>query len=87
MAPTSGHNPANGSSACTSTGNCALNIVLSFHCDTVAQTLTQQFISLFPPGTQKTIEKTCQAATIHNTSATVSPPSATASSYLLGLFG
>jgi virulence factor Mce-like protein len=84
---TSGHNPANGSSACTSSGNCSLNIVLSFHCDTVAQTLTQQFISLFPPGTQKTIEKTCQAATIHNTSAAVSPPSATASSYLLGLFG
>lgn len=84
---TSGHNPANGSSACTSTGNCALNIVLSFHCDTVAQALTAQFISLFPPGTQKTIEKTCQAATIHNTSATVSPPSASASSYLLGLFG
>jgi virulence factor Mce-like protein len=84
---TSGRNPTNGSSACSSTGSCALNIVLSFHCDTVAQTLTQQFISLFPPGTQKTIEKTCQAATIHNTSATVSPPSATASSYLLGLFG
>jgi virulence factor Mce-like protein len=83
---TSGHNPANGSSACSSSGNCALNIVLSFHCDTIAQTLTHQFISLFPPGTQKTIEKTCQAATIHNTSATVSP-SATASSYLLGLFG
>ncbi|MEO8898495.1 MAG: MlaD family protein [Candidatus Dormibacter sp.] len=85
--PTAGRNPANGSSACTSSGNCALNIVLSFHCDTVAQTLTHQFISLFPPGTQKTIEKTCQAATIHNTAATVSPPSASASSYLLGLFG
>jgi virulence factor Mce-like protein len=84
---TSGRNPANGSSACSSTGNCALNIVLSFHCDTVAQALTQQMIALFPPGTQTTIEKTCQAATIHNTSATVSPPSATASSYLLGLFG
>ncbi|HEX4579760.1 MAG TPA: MlaD family protein [Candidatus Dormibacteraeota bacterium] len=83
----SGHNPANGSSACTSSGNCALNIVLSFHCDTVAQTLTQQFISLFPAGSQAAIEKTCQAATIHNTSATVAPPSSTASSYLLGLFG
>ncbi len=84
---TSGHNQANGSSACSASGNCALNIVLSFHCDTIAQTLTQQFVSLFPPGTQAAIEKTCQAATIHNTAATVSPPSATASSYLLGLFG
>lgn len=84
---TTGHNPANGSSACSSTGSCALNIVLSFHCDTVAQTLTQQFISLFPAGTQAAIEKTCQAATIHNTAATITPVPATASSYLLGLFG
>ncbi|HEY7927420.1 MAG: MlaD family protein [Candidatus Dormibacteria bacterium] len=84
--PVAGHNPANGSSACTTSGNCALNIVLSFHCDTIAQTLTAQLVGLFPPGTQKLIEQTCQAATIHNTAATVSPPSATSSSYLLGLF-
>ena len=83
----SGTNPANGSSACSATGNCALNIVLSFHCDTVAQTLTQQFISLFPPGTQQTIEKACQTATVHNTSAAVSPAVPQLSSYMLGLFG
>lgn len=82
-----GTNPANGSSACSATGSCALNIVLSFHCDTVAQTLTQQFIALFPPGTQKAIEQTCQAATVHNTSAEVGPPAPTTSAYLLGLFG
>jgi hypothetical protein len=81
-----GTNAANGSSACSSTGNCALNIVLSFHCDTIAQTLTQQLIALFPVNEQQTIEQTCKAATIHNTSASVTPQ-ISQSSYLEGLFG
>jgi virulence factor Mce-like protein len=75
-----------GSSTCSTNGSCALNIVLSFHCDTIAQALTQNFLSILPAGTQATIEQTCQAATGHTQSATVTP-SASTSSYLAGLFG
>lgn len=75
-----------GSSTCTASGNCALNIVLSFHCDTIAQTLTQNFISILPAGTQATIQQTCQAATGHTQSATVAP-SASTTAYMAGLFG
>ena len=74
-----------GASNCSATGNCALNIVLSFHCDTIAQTLTAQFISILPAGTQKTVEQTCQAATGH-TQSQLTPSTAT-SNYLAGLYG
>lgn len=82
-----GRNPANDSSACTVTGSCALNIVLSFHCDTIAQAVTQNFVKLFPDGTQKQIQDLCNTATAHKTSATVAPPSAAESAYLAGMFG
>lgn len=84
---------ANGSSNCTTaaalrgTGTCALNIVLSFHCDTVAATLAP-LIALFPPGEQSQIEATCQAATGHAVPA--SEPASSPlnqSSILAGLYG
>ena len=45
-------------------GTCSLNIVLSFHCDTIAQTLSQ-LISMFPLPVQQQIQATCLAATGH----------------------
>ncbi|MGH7721995.1 MAG: MlaD family protein [Candidatus Dormibacteria bacterium] len=90
-----GTNPNNGSSACsdptiskTHSGTCALNIVLSFHCDTISQTLTHNLVSIFPPAVQTQITNTCQALTGHvqNTS-TPSAPSSNETDYLAGLFG
>jgi hypothetical protein len=75
-----------GASNCSSSGQCALNIVLSFHCDTIAQTLTQTLLGLFPPSVQLTIQQTCQTLTLHTTSAPVTP-SPSQASYLAGLFG
>ncbi|MHB8717526.1 MAG: MlaD family protein [Candidatus Dormibacteria bacterium] len=71
------------------TGTCALNIDLSFHCDTIAQTLAQ-LISMFPVSTQQTIEATCQAATGHTVAAAPSSSSSSSTpaagiAYLLGL--
>jgi virulence factor Mce-like protein len=72
-------------------GTCALNIVLSFHCDTVAQTLAG-FLAALPangPITEKTIKDACQAATGHTFPAALSVPGAPAANsttYLAGLF-
>ncbi len=74
------------------TGTCALNIVLSFHCDTIAQTLAG-FLSQLPttgPVTQGTIQAACEAATGHVFPASTSVPSApglNSTAYLAGLFG
>ncbi len=82
VAPTSASKP----------GTCALNIVLSFHCDTVAQTLAG-FLSQLPttgPVTQASITAACQAATGHAFPASVSAPGApglNSTSYLAGFFG
>jgi virulence factor Mce-like protein len=75
----------------THTGTCALNITLSFHCDTISQTLTQNLLSvLFPlPSTvQQQITAACNALVhpVINTSAPASPTTHQAS-YLAGLFG
>ncbi len=74
-------------------GTCSLNIVLSFHCDTVAQTLAG-FLSQLPttgPVTQQTLYNACQAATGHVTfpaSTTVpSAPGMNTTAYLAGMFG
>ena len=82
-----------GASVCSSptissssrTGTCALNIVLSFHCDTIAQTLTQ-FLTLLPPSEQQAIEQTCQAATGHTVAATPPPPATNETAFLAGFF-
>lgn len=66
------------------TGTCALNIVLSFHCDTIAQTLTQ-FLNLLPVPEQNTIKATCLAATGHTIS-TPATPNLNESAVLAGLF-
>ncbi len=95
-----GTNPSNGSAACskptvgsTGTGTCALNIVLSFHCDTVAQTLFG-FLSALPttgPVTQKTLYDACQLATGHASfpASTYVPsaPGMNTAAYLAGFFG
>ncbi len=75
-------------------GTCALNIVLSFHCDTIAATLAG-FLKGLPlngPGlTQQGIQQACQTATGHTfplpVSATQSAPSVSTASYLTGFFG
>ena len=68
------------------TGTCALNIVLSFHCDTIAQTLAQ-LVSLFPPSTQQQIQATCLAATGHTIAAAqTTPNSPNGLGYLMGVF-
>jgi virulence factor Mce-like protein len=90
-----GTNPGNGSAACsdptvskTHSGTCALNIVLSFHCDTLSQTLTQNLVSLFPPSVQTQITNTCQAVTGHvQNTAAPAVPSLNETNYLAGLFG
>ncbi len=72
-------------------GTCALNIVLSFHCDTVAQTLAG-FLSGLPtrgPVTQQTIKTACEAATGHSFPAASphSSPGTSSTAYLAGFFG
>ncbi len=90
-----GTNPSNGSAACsdptiakTHTGTCALNIVLSFHCDTIAQTVGG-FLSFLTPAQQKTIQDTCQTLTGHGILPISAPaaPTINQSAFLAGLFG
>ena len=70
-------------------GTCALNIVLSFHCDTVAASLSA-LVSLFPPSVQQEIQTTCQAATGHSIPVAQTAPAGGMSQpgfgYLLGLY-
>ncbi|MBJ7593278.1 MAG: MCE family protein [Candidatus Dormibacteraeota bacterium] len=76
-------------------GTCTLNIVLSFHCDTIAQTLAG-FLAQLPttgPVTQATIQAACQAATGHTfpalpvSTSGPSVPGMNTTAYLAGLFG
>ncbi len=66
--------------------------MLSFHCDTVAQTLAG-FLAALPttgPVTAKTIKAACEAATGHTFPASTSVPGApglNSTSYLAGFFG
>ena len=70
-------------------GTCALNIVLSFHCDTIAQTMAG-FLSALTPTEQAQIEATCQALTGHTIPLSAPAPSAPPmyeTDFLAGLFG
>ena len=75
-ASTAGTAP-NGSSTCSidpslgNRGTCALNIVLSFHCDTVVG-MTAQFAMLIGV-TQAQLQATCQSATVHHASMQTGP--------------
>jgi virulence factor Mce-like protein len=66
-------------------GSCALNIVISFHCDTVAQTLNQ-FLALLPAKQQADIQTACQTATVH-TAAIHDLPTSNEAAFLTGLYG
>lgn len=52
-------------SSCSAAGSCALNIDLSFHCDTIS-TMLQQLVDRLPPGTAKQVRDACTTATLHS---------------------
>ncbi len=88
-----------GASTCTNptvptkgkgSGTCALNIVLSFHCDTIKQTLVGFLgpLAILDPTLYNTIEATCLAVTGHTISAPApSSPPVSQADYLAGMFG
>ena len=86
--PGSSGTNGNGASNCSNAGSCALNIVLSFHCDTIAQTVGG-FLSFLTPAQQKTIQDTCQTLTGHGigTLSTPAAPTMNQTNFLAGLFG